>query len=82
MRSNVNINRRNGTIRCIGAFFQSISTCQIELIEGKSNKCGCADRATFVVRLRQMCQLIKIDRNRVSVDTPLHCYVTWLYPAL
>ncbi len=48
-----------------------ISTCRIELIEGKSSKCGCPGRVTYVVRSSRMCQLAKIDKNCVSVDSPL-----------
>ncbi len=49
-------------------------TCRIELIEGKSSKCGRAGRTTYVISVissTRMCQLTKIDKNRVSVELPL-----------
>ncbi len=53
MRSSVNVDGRNDTIRCIGTIFSVfstlISTCRIGLIEGKSIKCECTGRATYVV---------------------------------
>ncbi len=53
-----------------------ISTCQIELIEGKLNKCGHAGCVTYVVRSCQMCQSRMIDKNQVNVDAPLHSTIT------
>ncbi len=51
-------------------FIGTFVVCHIKLIEGRSSKCGCAGRATSVIRSSQMCQFALINKNWVSVDTP------------